>query len=61
LEVRVGFKVGAFLPAGALVPFANEAWFTGVISIEGVEVAGGSASDIKGAFAVKFFLFSRYR
>jgi hypothetical protein len=57
----VGFEVGAFPPAGALAPFANEAWLTGVIGVEGVGVAGGSASDVEGAFAVEFFLFGRYR
>jgi hypothetical protein len=61
LEVGVGFEVGAFPPAGALAPFANEAWLTGVIGVEGVGVAGGSASDVEGAFAVEFFLFGRYR
>jgi hypothetical protein len=59
LEVGVGFEAGAFPPAGALGPLAKEAWLTGVMGVEGVGVAGGSASEAVGALAVEFFLLGR--
>jgi hypothetical protein len=61
LEAGAGFEVGAFPPAGALGPFANDAWLTGVMGVEGVGVAGGSASDVAGALAFEVLLFGRYR
>lgn len=57
MEVGVGFEVAAFPPVGALVPFANDAWLFGVMGVEGVDVAGGSGSDVVGALAVELLLF----
>jgi hypothetical protein len=61
LEAGAGFEVGGFPPAGALAFFANDAWLTGVMGVEGVGVAGGSASDVVAALAFEVLLFSRCR
>lgn len=57
---EVGFEVGAgFAAAVGPLPaeLLKEAGCTGVMGVEGVGVAGGSAASV---VAVEFFLFGRY-
>ena len=62
LEAGVALAAaGTFAFAGALDALLKEAWLTGVMGVDGVGVAGGSASAAAGAFAVEFFLLGRYK